>query len=180
MIACVSCAPIGFHCTPMPLAWVHRTIAARLIARGWPGSVTFTITSAPNGAGLEVSMYMPPSETSRDVASIGATLTFHLLEGPLTPFATASLGWTWIDTNIATGPPELGCWWDPWWGQICTPIVDTASDDSASYGIGLGVRWDFGPGAFARVAYEQRYLDIQNANGTPDFGSVRFDIGAKF
>jgi len=115
-----------------------------------------------------------------DVGTIGATLTFHLLEGPLTPYASASLGWTWIDTNIATGSPEFGCWWDPWWGYICTPVVDTVSDDSTNYGLGLGLRWDFGPSAFARFGYEQRWLDIQNANGTPDFGSFRLDVGGKF
>jgi hypothetical protein len=42
------------------------------------------------------------------------------------------------------------------------------------------VRWDFGPGAFARFGYEERWLDIDNANGTPTFGSFRLEIGGKF
>jgi opacity protein-like surface antigen len=132
-----------------------------------------------------ISADLPPANPVRingelDTGSIGGMLTFHLLEGPLTPYASASLGWTWVDTNIATGPPDIGCWWDPFWGQICTPIYDTVSDDSASYGLGLGVRWDFGPGAFARFGYEERWLDIKNADGTPSFGSFRLDIGSKF
>ena len=42
-------------------------------------------------------------------------------------------------------------------------IVNTIGDDSASYGLGIGVRWDFAPGGFVRFGYDERWLDIQNA-----------------
>ncbi|MDH3812281.1 MAG: porin family protein, partial [Gammaproteobacteria bacterium] len=45
--------------------------------------------------------------------------TFNLLEGPITPYVEAGLGWTEIDSNIQDQPPLTGCWWDPWWGYIC-------------------------------------------------------------
>jgi len=127
----------------------------------------------------------PPGLSARisgelETASIGGSATWHFLSGPLTPYVSGTLAWTWIDTNIAQGPPDIGCWWDPWWGQICAPIYDTVSDDAASYGLGVGVRWDFGPGGFARIGYDERWLDVKNANGTPDFGSFRFEIGGLF
>ncbi len=115
-----------------------------------------------------------------ETASIGGTVTWHLLAGPLTPYVSGTLAWTWVDTNIAQGPPDVGCWWDPWWGQICAPIYNTVSDDSASYGLGAGLRWDFSPGGFVRFGYDERWLDIKNANGTPDFGSFRLEVGGKF
>ena len=49
----------------------------------------------------------------------------------------------------------------------------------ASYGLGVGVRWDFAPGGFVRFGYDERWLDIENANGTPDFGSFRLEVGGK-
>jgi opacity protein-like surface antigen len=129
----------------------------------------------------------PPSPPDSDrisgeleTASIGGSVTWHLLSGPLTPYVSGTLGWTWVDTNIAQGPPDIGCWWDPWWGQICAPVYDTVSDDAASYGLGVGIRWDFGPGGFARFGYDERWLDVENANGTPSFGSFRLEIGGIF
>jgi opacity protein-like surface antigen len=140
-----------------------------------------TVSYAGNLASSDV----PPASPARisgdmDTGSIGASVTYNLLDGPITPYVSGTLAWTWIDTNIAVGPPDIGCWWDPWWGQICTPIVNTIGDDSASYGLGVGVRWDFAPGGFVRFGYDERWLDIQNANGTPDFGSFRLEVGGKY
>jgi opacity protein-like surface antigen len=115
-----------------------------------------------------------------DTFGFAANATWHFIEGPLTPFVSASLGFTSVDTNIAEGPPQIGCWWDPWYGQICNVYVDTKTEDSFTYGLGLGGRWDFAPGWFARISYEERWLDIGKATGTPSFGGLRLDIGSKF
>jgi len=115
-----------------------------------------------------------------DVLNFSANATWHFLEGPLTPFVSAALGYTSVDTNIAEGPPETGCWWDPWYGYICATFVDTNTEDAFSYGLGVGGRWDFAPGWFARLSYEERWLNIGKASGTPGFGGLRLDIGSKF
>jgi len=115
-----------------------------------------------------------------DTLSISANATWHFMEGPLTPFVSATLGYVSVDTNIAEGPPETGCWWDPWYGYICTTFVDTNTEDAFSYGLGVGGRWDFATGWFARLSYEERWLDIGEASGTPSFGGLRLDIGARF
>ncbi|MBL8201614.1 MAG: porin family protein [Chromatiales bacterium] len=115
-----------------------------------------------------------------DTLSISVNGTWHFMDGPLTPFVSANLGYTSVDTNIAEGPPEIGCWWDPWYGQICTTFVDTKTEDAFSYGLGVGGRWDFAPGWFARLSYEERWVDIGKASGTPSFGGLRLDIGSKF
>lgn len=115
-----------------------------------------------------------------DVFSLAGSLTWHFLDGPLTPYASATLGYTWIDTNIATGPPVTGCWWDPWFGYICDTFVDTKDEEAFSYGLGVGVRWDFMQGWFARLSYEERWLDIGEADGTPSFGGMHIDVGSRF
>lgn len=117
---------------------------------------------------------------SFDAATISANVTWHFLARPVTPYVTGSLGYTWIDTNVATGPPVTGCWWDPWWGYICDTFVDTRTEEAATYGVGAGVRWDIENGLFLRLGYDERWLDLDNANGTPTFGVARFDFGGRF
>lgn len=143
---------------------------------GWANvDYTGTLRSADDPPG-------PDEAISGEYETLGvnANLTYHFLTGPLTPYVSASLGYAWVDTNIADGPPQLGCWWDPWFGQICTVFQDTKSDDGVTYGIGAGVRWEFARGWFGRVGYDERFVDIGKANGTPGFGSVRFDVGTRF
>lgn len=139
----------------------------------------------PDYDGTLVSAEDPPEQSVRlagelDVLALSATATWHFLEGPLTPYVSGTLGYTWIDTNIATGPPETFCWWDPWWGYVCDTFVDTKDEESFTYGLGVGVRWDFDRGWFGRLSYEERWLDVGNANGTPSFGTVHLDVGSKF
>lgn len=127
----------------------------------------------------------PPEDDLRlsgefDALGISANLVYHFLKGPFTPYVSASLGYVWIDTNIADGPPELGCWWDPWFGQVCALFQDTKNEDSVTYGVGAGLRWEFARGWFGRVGYDERFVDIGSARGTPGFGSVRLDIGSRF
>ena len=31
---------------------------------------------------------------------------YNFMDGPFTPFVTGGLGWSWVDTNIATDPPR--------------------------------------------------------------------------
>ena len=70
--------------------------------------------------------------------SLSGNATWHLIERPLTPYVRGTLGYTWVDTNIATGPPEVGCWWDPWWGYVCEDFTDTRDEEAYNYGVGLG------------------------------------------
>lgn len=115
-----------------------------------------------------------------DAGSISTAATWHFMEGPFTPYANVTLGYTWIDTNIADGPPVTGCWWDPWFGYICDTFVDTKSEEAWSYGLGAGVRWDGRSGWFARIGYEERWLDLDEASGTPSFGGLHLDLGGRF
>jgi opacity protein-like surface antigen len=115
-----------------------------------------------------------------DTLGVSASATYHFIKGPLTPFVSGTIGYNWVDTNIADGPPEIGCWWDPWYGQICTAFQDTKTEDAFAYGLGLGMRWDFAPGWFGRLSYEERWLDLGKADGTPGFGALRLDVGSRF
>lgn len=104
--------------------------------------------------------------------------TFNFIDGPLTPYVTGGIGWSFIDTNIPEGRVEIGCWWDPWYGQICVPVQDTRTTDTFAYQAGAGVRWDFSRGFTMKLAYEKHWYDLDNATSTPDLD--QFKLGFVF
>ena len=105
-----------------------------------------------------------------------AKVNFNFLEGPITPFVSAGIGWSFIDTNIPNGLPQTGCWWDPWYGQVCGSFQSTRSTDAFTYDFGLGVRWDLSTGYSLRLAYEKAWYDVDNAPSAPDFDKFKLGI----
>lgn len=98
---------------------------------------------------------------------------FNFMNGPLTPFVSGGIGWSFIDTNIPTGQVQVGCWWDPWWGQVCTPYQATLSTDQLTYQIGAGLRWDFGLESTLRFSWEKTWFDLQHASSTPSWDQLK-------
>jgi opacity protein-like surface antigen len=115
-------------------------------------------------------------ETELEAFTPFAKVNFNFIDGPLTPFVTAGVGWAFIDTNIPDAPPQTGCWWDPWWGYICDTFQSTRSTDAFTYDLGLGLRWDLSTGYSMRLAYEKHWYD--GDSDTVDFD--RFKLGIVF
>jgi len=114
-----------------------------------------------------------------DTYTTALNLSYYFLDGPLTPFLMGGIGWTWVDSNIPSGPPQGVCWWDPWYGYICTSYQNTYTKDYFSYNLGLGVRWDVSPGFFVRGIVDWQWLDLGKV-GTNDFLGGRVDLGFTF
>jgi len=98
---------------------------------------------------------------------------FNLLEGGLTPYASASGGWMLLDTNIYAGTSG-GCWWDPWWGYVCSNFPTTYGISAFTGTVGVGVRWEPAESFLIRGGYEFGYSSedvLQTAN------IVRLEIG---
>ena len=114
-----------------------------------------------------------------DSATVALNLSYYFLDGPLTPFVLGGIGWTWVDSNIPSGPPEGVCWWDPWYGYVCTSYQNTYAKDYFSYSLGLGGRWDVTPGFFLRGSVVWQWMNLGEA-GTTAFPGGRLDIGFIF
>ena len=114
-----------------------------------------------------------------DTTTVALNLSYYFLNGPLTPFIVGGIGWTWVDSNMPSGPPQGVCWWDPWYGYICTAYQDTYTKDYFSYNLGLGARWDVFPGFFLRGSVGWQWVDLGRA-GTTDFMGGRLDLGYMF
>lgn len=110
--------------------------------------------------------------------TLSAQGTFNLLQGPLTPYVSAGIGWTEVTAEIARLPPVGGCWWDPWWGYACGYSYPTYANDSVSYLGGLGVRWDIGSSFFTRVSWNRQWVEI--GDETPGIDAYKLDLGFKF
>lgn len=125
-----------------------------------------------DGEGVEGSI-----EHEATIITVQMRGIWNILEGPLTPFLEGSVGWTDVDSNvISSGPPSGGCWWDPWWGYICTGFYDTYSESNLSYGVGLGGRWDITPAFALRGAYSRQFIDASSSVSDPEFNMARVEL----
>lgn len=105
---------------------------------------------------------------------------YYFLDKAITPYIGGSLGWTFFDTNIPSGPPSSTCWYDPWYGYICSTSSPTITETEFSYGLGLGVRAELGANVFVRLGFYDKWTDFNNARDTTKIGAMRIDIGMKF
>lgn len=106
--------------------------------------------------------------------------TFNFLEGPITPYVELGFGWTDVDSNVASGPPVTGCWWDPWWGYICSNFFSTYSDTLTSYSYAGGVRWDINQWFGLRGSYGILELDTASGTENADFEMLKLELTWRF
>jgi outer membrane protein assembly factor BamD len=121
-----------------------------------------------------------PIEGSLDTMSLMLDVAYTFLTGPLTPYVAGGVGWAWVDTNVATESPTVGCWWHPWWGYICTSWQDTRTVDGLAYELGLGVRYSFSDSLAADGAYRMRWMDFESATSAPSFDTLQLNLVWKF
>ncbi|WP_246028800.1 porin family protein [Litorilituus sediminis] len=106
-------------------------------------------------------------------------IVYNLMAEQFTPFVQAGLGWSFVDSNIADGPPTEICWWDPWWGYICERYQNTYSDSRVSYNVAAGVRYELDNSMFFRASYQQTWTDLSHSEDL-SLGMVRLEIGSMF
>jgi opacity protein-like surface antigen len=116
-----------------------------------------------------------------DSFTFSGNLVYYFSDGPLSPYVGAGIGWTWIDTNVPNGPPSTWCWWDPWWGYVCSTSYPTETLNAFSYQATLGLRYEFdNDRTFLRLGYTSQWMDFDASSGTPRFDVIVLDIGWMF
>lgn len=129
--------------------------------------------------------FMPswlPGTTARvdgqlDTYTAHFNATWNFLRGPVTPFVTAGVGWTYVDSNFSNGPPQIGCWWDPWFGYVCANFQDTKDETDFSWSAAVGLRWDVTDTVFLRGSVGTMWVDLNHASGTSDVNIGKVEIG---
>lgn len=118
---------------------------------------------------------------SYDAWALAVNGLYSFGDGPVTPYIGAGIGWTWIDTKIPDGLPSTGCWWDPWWGYVCSTYYPTKTINAVSYQATLGVRYDFNNDmTFLRFGYTSQWQQFDNTDGTPRFDVIGLEVGWMF
>jgi opacity protein-like surface antigen len=102
-------------------------------------------------------------------------VTYNFLKGPLTPYLQAGVGWTKLDSNIISRPPTTGCWWDPWWGYICSTTWETFETSQFTYNVGLGMRWDINGFIYMRGSWNRQIISLDS--GSLDIDTVTVESG---
>lgn len=112
-------------------------------------------------------------------SSIKLGFTYNFLKNPFTPYVSANIGSTYIDSGVPTGDIVDGCWYYPYWGYVCGPVAQTYTSTEFNYGAALGLRYDFNRQVYIKGDVGKNYLDINSSN-TPDFTTYRFFLGFMF
>lgn len=107
-------------------------------------------------------------------------LTYYFMTGRFSPFITTGVGWDFVDTNLPTSPPQIGCWWDPWYGYLCQGFQDTANVDGFAYQAGAGLTYRVNPSVSLSGSYRVNWLDFPKAQGTPGFDGFQFIVNWGF
>jgi hypothetical protein len=113
-------------------------------------------------------------------SSLEFGFTYNLLSAPFTPYISANLGTTYIDSGIPTGNISSGYCWDPWYGYYypCAN-AQTYTSTEINYGLALGLRYDFNRKLYIKGDVGKNYIDLDSTN-TPDFTTYRFIFGFMF
>ena len=114
-----------------------------------------------------------------DTSSTIFTGIYNFSQKRFSPFVSGSFGWVFLDSNIPSGPPQNTCWWDYYWGYVCSTYLPTKTETDFTYGLGVGVRFDMTKDFFLRAAYDKNWIDFDQAS-SEDFDAIKIDIGMMF
>jgi opacity protein-like surface antigen len=106
--------------------------------------------------------------------------TYNFSDGPFTPYVEGGFGWTYVDSNVADGPPITGCWWHPWYGYICNGYYNTFTETSFSYGGALGLRYKLRGGTIIKLSYNNWEIDGSGEAPDPTLNAVRLEFAWGF
>jgi opacity protein-like surface antigen len=106
--------------------------------------------------------------------------TWNFTEGPFVPYVDLGYAWSNIDSNVADGPPLTGCWWDPWWGYVCSNFYQTISSTESGWGGGVGIRYDLPMEGFLRLSWNRWELESGGNSDDLTLESFRLEYGWTF
>ena len=114
-----------------------------------------------------------------DIYNSQFNVVYNFMTERFTPFVQAGLGWSYLDSNVASGPPEFICWWDPWWGSSCVGEQNTFDDTRFSYNLAAGVRYELDNSMFIRASYQQNWINMSHSDDL-SLGMIHVEVGSIF
>lgn len=131
-----------------------------------------TLVDSEDGSKHEINHKM-------DLLDSQFNVVYNVFTSQFTPYIQAGIGWSFVDSNIAKGPPNSICWWDPWWGYVCDSYQNTYNDERFSYNVAVGFRYELDNSLFFRASYKQSIIDFSSSDDA-SIGSYHFEVGSIF
>jgi len=131
---------------------------------------TFSGTSTEDDTSLQQSMRQ---------WGITGGFEYNLLEGPLTPYLSAGLGFTYLETDDPTRDPAYICrpgfygWWCDWYYPVY-------SDWFFTYYAGVGLRWDISDRSVVRLSYKLNWISASGVTSQVRQDMLAITYGGKF
>lgn len=110
--------------------------------------------------------------------SFNFDVNYYFLDSTFTPYVTGSLGWTNLDSNIASGPGYEYCWWS-YWGYYCTVTVPTVSESGYNYKAGVGMLWEVSRYFNIRGSASYSEVDVDIAGENPSSTIWRIELSSR-
>jgi opacity protein-like surface antigen len=105
---------------------------------------------------------------------------YNMINRRITPVLTAGIGYQYLETELNHLPPVNACWWDPWWGWICTTTHPIAWETDFTWNAGAGFRWNILDNLFIKAMANATWLEYQNSRGITTQIEGIFSIGWSF
>ena len=113
-------------------------------------------------------------------SSVDLALTYNIIDDNFTPYLTANIGSSFMDSGVPTGNYYGGTCYDPWYGYYYSCVdAETHTKVTFHYGAGAGLRYDFKNKLFVRGGVNVNVLDL-NSEEFPYFMSYQLSIGTTF
>lgn len=135
----------------------------------------YLATIVPDGIGLPQVV-----RANLDLDVIHIKGIFNILDNDITPFVEVGAGWTYVDSNIVESYGGSACWWDPWWGYVCSTYFDTYSDTQTSHSYAVGIRWDTDSDLVFRASWGVLDVDTGRASEDIEMDTIQLTFGYRF
>ena len=113
-------------------------------------------------------------------SSVDLALTYNIIDDDLTPYISANVGSSFIDSGIPTGNYYGGTCYDPWYGYYYPCYgAETHTTVKFHYGAGAGLRYDFKNRLFVKGGVNVNVLNFRS-DQFPYFISYQLSIGTTF
>jgi len=87
---------------------------------------------------------------------------YNILRGPITPFISAGIGYLYVDSQVPSGSTSIYCFWDYWWGYVCSGSTPTYRNTFLNLNAAAGLRWDIGEALFMKASVGSAWANIHN------------------
>jgi opacity protein-like surface antigen len=107
-------------------------------------------------------------------------IDYNIINRRLTPVLSAGLGYQYLETELDNAPPVNTCWWDPWWGWVCSSGTRHAWETDFTWNVAAGLRWNITDNLIIKAMGGATWLEYNNASRITTQLEGIFSIGWSF